>query len=252
MVTLEALQDGIYRGAVQQYVCSQAVNLYQSPTCQGLVTQVDVGDHLRILEVSKDHRVFRVCSCKDDYPGWIAAEHLHHLTPATQPYRAPVLSTDEIRGQVGKAIAFAKAAMATPNEYLWGGTTAPNYDCSGLVQSAFAFAGIQLPRDSFQQEDFTERVTREELQPGDLVFFGTPVRTTHVGLYLGEGRYIHSSGKDKGRNGIGIDSLIELSDPVSRGYYDLLRCYGRVTRSYQPSGRRERERIKKSIKMKHN
>ncbi len=243
MVTLEALQEGIYLGAVQQYVCDQAINLYQSPSCQGLVTQVDVGDHLRILEVSKDESVFRVCSCKDDYPGWIAGAHMNDLTPAGQPYRAPVLSATEIRGRVGDAIAFAKAAMDKPNEYLWGGSTAPNYDCSGLVQSAFCAAGIQLPRDSYQQEDFTERVTQEALQPGDLIFFGTPVRTTHVAVYLGDGRYIHSSGKDKGRNGIGIDSIVDLSDPISQGYFDLLRCFGRVTKSYQPSGGSDRKGI---------
>ncbi|MBE9063543.1 C40 family peptidase [cf. Phormidesmis sp. LEGE 11477] len=243
MVTLEALQDGIYRGAVQQYVCGHAIDLYQSPTCQGLVTQVDVGDHLRILEVSKDSKVFRVCSCKDDYPGWISGKYLHSLTVASRPYQPPMLSADEIRGRVEKAIAFSKAAMAAPNEYLWGGATAPNYDCSGLVQSAFAFAGIQLPRDSYQQEDFTERLSQGDLQPGDLIFFGTPARTTHVALYIGEGRYIHSSGKDKGRNGIGIDSLVDLSHPVSQGYYDLLRCFGRVTKSYQPSGGRDRKGV---------
>ncbi len=236
MVTLEALQDGIYRGAAQQYVCDRVINLYKSPSCQGLVTQADVGDHLRILEVSKDAKVFRVCSCKDDYPGWIAGEHLCDLKLAAQPYRAPVLSAEEIRERVVDAIAFTQAAMNAPNEYLWGGSTAPNYDCSGLVQSAFCAGGIQLPRDSPQQEDFTERISQEDLQPGDLIFFGTPARTTHVGLYLGEGRYIHSSGKDKGRNGIGIDSIVDLSHPVSQGYYDLLRCYGRVTKSYQPSG----------------
>ena len=171
MVTLEALQDGIYRGAVQQYVCDRAINLYQSPTGQGLVTQVDTGDHLRILEVSKDESVFRVCSCKDDYPGWIAGDHISGLTLAAQPYCAPVLSAEEIRGRVRDAIAFTKAAMAVPNEYLWGGSTAPNYDCSGLVQSAFCAAGVRLPRDSYQQEDFTERVMQADLQLGDLIFF---------------------------------------------------------------------------------
>ncbi|MEM8505864.1 MAG: C40 family peptidase [Cyanobacteria bacterium P01_D01_bin.1] len=239
MITLEALQDGIYRGAAQQYVCDRVINLYQSPTCQGMVTQANVGDHLRILEVSKDSKVFRVCSCKDDYPGWIAGEHMRDLRPAAQPYRAPVLSVQEIRARVGDVIAYTQSAMSQPNEYLWGGSTAPNYDCSGLMQSAFASAGIQIPRDSPQQEDFTERITQAELEPGDLVFFGTSARTTHVGLYLGEGRYIHSSGKDKGRNGIGIDSIVDLSDPVSQSFYDLLRCFGRVTKSYQPNGGRD-------------
>lgn len=69
-----------------------------------------------------------------------------------------------------------------------------------------------------------------------LVFFGDAERITHVGLYLGEGQYIHSSGKDKGRNGIGIDTLYPSDDPVSRGYYGLLKGAGRVLKSYQPTG----------------
>ncbi|MEL7225349.1 MAG: C40 family peptidase [Cyanobacteria bacterium P01_D01_bin.36] len=234
MVTIEAVQEDIYRGASQQYVCDRPINLYQSPACQGLVTQADVGAPLRILEVSKNQDVLRVCSCRDDYLGWVSATHLQHLMPASDPYRATVLTAEQIQSRIPQVVAFANAAMAAENEYLWGGATAPNYDCSGLVQSAFAAAGVQLPRDSYQQEDFTERVEKEALQLGDLVFFGTPERTTHVALYVGEGRYIHSSGKDKGRNGIGVDSINDLSHPVSKGYYDLIRCYGRVVKSYQP------------------
>lgn len=234
MVMLESVQDDIYRGAQQQYVCNRVINLYQSPECQGLVTQVDVKDHLKLLEVAEPKGVVRVCSCKDDYLGWISASHLNDLTPTRDRYHAPVLTEAEIRTKLPQAIAFTQAAMATPNEYLWGGTTAPNYDCSGLMQAAFCSAGIRLPRDSYQQEDFTRRVEQAELIPGDLVFFGTPERTTHVALYIGEGNYIHSSGKDKGRNGIGLDSLTDLSHPVSKSYHELLRCFGRVTHSYQP------------------
>jgi len=236
MVTIEDVQDDIYRGATQQYVCDLAINLYQTPACQGLVTQVDANQHLRLLEVSKNQDVLRAISCKDDYPGWIAATHLSNLAAAIAPYHAPVLTAAQIQAKIPQVIAFAQAAMAVPNEYLWGGASAPNYDCSGLVQSAFVAAGVQLPRDSYQQEDFTERVAEDDLQLGDLVFFGTPERTTHVALYVGEGRYIHSSGKDKGRNGIGIDSIVDLSHPVSKGYHALIRCYGRVTKSYQPTG----------------
>ncbi|MEL6491958.1 MAG: C40 family peptidase [Cyanobacteria bacterium J06555_13] len=236
MVTLEDVQDDIYRGTQRQYVSNLPINLYQSPVCQGLVTQVDVGQHLRLLEVSKNQTVLRVCSCKDDYPGWIAAEHLNHLMQAPASYKAPTLTAAEIQAKIPEVIAFTKAAMATPNEYLWGGATAPDYDCSGLMQAAFMASGIQLPRDSYQQEDFTQRVDRSNLQPGDLIFFGTPERTTHVALYLGDGDYIHSSGKDKGRHGIGIDSITDLSHPVSQRYYALLRCFGRVVKSYQPKG----------------
>ncbi len=74
----------------------------------------------------------------------------------------------------------------------------------------------------------------EQLQSGDLVFFGPPERATHVGLYLGEGHYIHSSGKDQGRNGIGIDLLSEQADLVSQTYYRQLRGAGRVVASYSP------------------
>lgn len=234
MVMLESVQNNIYRGARQQYVCHQSINLYQSPRREGLVTQVDANDHLRLLEVSEAKGALRVCSCKDDYLGWIEASHLQNLTQTNQPYQPPVVTELEIQSRIAQVIEFTQAAMATPNEYLWGGATAPNYDCSGLMQAAFSSVGVQLPRDSYQQEDFTQRVDQSDLRPGDLVFFGTPERTTHVALYLGEGRYIHSSGKDKGRNGIGIDSLIDLSHPVSQSYYELLRCFGRVTKSYQP------------------
>ncbi|MEM7648246.1 MAG: NlpC/P60 family protein, partial [Cyanobacteria bacterium P01_A01_bin.70] len=60
--------------------------------------------------------------------------------------------------------------------------------------------------------------------------------TTHVALYVGQGNYLHSSGRDHGRNGVGIDSIVNLQDPISYFYYRQLRGAGRVTRSYQPLG----------------
>jgi cell wall-associated NlpC family hydrolase len=125
--------------------------------------------------------------------------------------------------------------MSVSNQYLWGGTVGPNYDCSGLMQAAFRTAQVWLPRDAYQQEAFTLPIPLPELEPGDLIFFGPPEKATHVGLYLGEGRYIHSSGKQGGRNGIGIDMLSDQSpDPVSQNYYQQLRGAGRVMESYRP------------------
>jgi cell wall-associated NlpC family hydrolase len=74
------------------------------------------------------------------------------------------------------------------------------------------------------------------LEQGDLIFFGTPRRCTHVGLHLGGGRYLHSSGRDHGRNGIGIDDLNPRnSDPVANHYRTELRGAGRVMHSHDGS-----------------
>jgi len=124
--------------------------------------------------------------------------------------------------------------MARPNYYLWGGTVGPNYDCSGLMQAAFAASGIWLPRDSYQQAAFTARIDRDELEAGDLIFFAKRERVDHLALYLGDGYYIHSSGKEMGRNGIGIDRLTAEENWISRAYYQQLWGFGRVTSSYQP------------------
>ncbi len=101
------------------------------------------------------------------------------------------------------------------------------------MQAAFKSVGVWLPRDAYQQEAFTQKISFEELLPGDLVFFGAVQKATHVGLFLGDGCYIHSSGQKQGRNGIGIDKLSEHGDEVSQSYYKQLRGFGRVMRSYE-------------------
>lgn len=218
----------------QEYVCDRALNLYKTDALEGLVTQAAVGRRLRLTE--KSSQAYAVVLCEDDYPGWLSAADGDALRPAEQPYQPVSLDRSAIEPRLPEVIAFAQRAMATPNTYLWGGTVGPNYDCSGLMQAAFASVGIRLPRDSYQQESFTQPISWDELLPGDLIFFGTPERTKHVALYLGEGDYIHSSGVDQGRNGIGIDSLSDLSHPVSAAYHRQLRRAGRVITSYCSGG----------------
>lgn len=211
------------------------LNIYDSPKCDRLATQAAAGRHLRVITSSCQTGGVRVRLCEDDYPGWLAVVDAESLEAAQTPYQAKVVSEAEIREKLPSAIAFTHHAMNQPNHYLWGGTVGPNYDCSGLMQAAFASVGIWLPRDAYQQEAFTQPIALESLQPGDLIFFGSPQKATHVGLYLGEGRYIHSSGKEQGRNGIGIDLLSEQGDQIGQAYYKLLRGFGRVVASYQPN-----------------
>jgi cell wall-associated NlpC family hydrolase len=170
---------------------------------------------------------------EDDYPAWLAPVDMRLLIPTEAPYIMPIVSAATIRQRIPAIIEFVHAAMASSNEYLWGGTVAPNYDCSGLMQAAFMSQGIQLPRDAYQQEAFVQPVELTKLMPGDLVFFGPPEKATHVGLYLGHNRYSHSSGQAIGNNGIAINKLTLDGNQVDRNYFSQWRGAGRVVASYR-------------------
>jgi hypothetical protein len=208
----------------------------------GLATQVCAGRHLRVLEADPAGGPrLRVRLLEDGYPCWLEGESLRaHGRPALPP-QLPRLDQAAIAARLPQVLAFARTAAARANVYLWGGTVGPDYDCSGLVQAAFAATGIWLPRDAYLQERFCRPVAVRPgetslLEPGDLIFFGTPQRCTHVGLHLGEGRYLHSSGREHGRNGIGVDDLNPRNaDPVAAHYRVELRGGGRVMHSHDGS-----------------
>jgi cell wall-associated NlpC family hydrolase len=216
-----------------EYRCRVNLDLYSSPVCQGLATQAAKDRHLRIESLTPDGQAMFVRLCEDNYPAWLKLADVEQLELTTDIYHPSKIDRAVIAAKIPEIITFARSAMKVPNHYLWGGTVAPNYDCSGLMQAAFLSQGIWLPRDSYQQEAFTQHIAVEEMLPGDLIFFGTPEKTDHVALHLGDLQYIHSSGIQMGRNGIGIDFLTDRTeDPVSCGYYAKLRCCGRVMAGY--------------------
>ncbi|MBW4513655.1 MAG: C40 family peptidase [Timaviella obliquedivisa GSE-PSE-MK23-08B] len=241
MVTLPQLQAAFDTGHPLEYECLANLNLYDSPELQSLATQAIAGRQLRLHPLPPEQarkiqgQAIQVCLCEDDYPGWLPLEDIDLIEVAEAAYQpTPTLSASEIQARIPQIIAYTQAAMSQPNFYLWGGTVGANYDCSGLIQAAFMVNGIWLPRDAYQQEDFVQKVTLEMIQPGDLIFFGTPLKATHVALHVGERCYIHSSGKAQGRNGIGIDVLSAQGDEVSRAYYQQFRSVGRVVECYLP------------------
>jgi cell wall-associated NlpC family hydrolase len=87
-----------------------------------------------------------------------------------------------------KAVDAALSVLGTP--YLWGGTSpSTGMDCSGYMQWAYKQAGIMLPRTAAQQHAFGTPVPRDQLQPGDLVAYYSPV--SHIGMYIGNGQMVH-------------------------------------------------------------
>lgn len=108
--------------------------------------------------------------------------------PAPAP-AAPSIPISAPNGGAAAAIAAAQSVLGTPYRY-GGNNPSTGFDCSGLTSWAWARAGVSIPRTSGAQYAGTQRVPLDQLQPGDLVFFGRPIH--HVGLYIGGGMMIHS------------------------------------------------------------
>lgn len=120
----------------------------------------------------------------------------------------------------------ARRMMGTP--YLWGGMSAKMADCSGFVRTAYFSSGIILQRDASQQALTGKKIDpkkwRTEAEPGDLIFIGTKSgKVTHVAMYIGNGKYIHSSGRVK------INSMDKsASDFLDYNFLSMSRIKGEV------------------------
>ena len=107
--------------------------------------------------------------------------------------------TESTNSKMDKAIELLKQQVGKP--YVWGDEGPDSFDCSGLVQYIYKNAlGINLPRVSYDQSKVGQAVSREDLQPGDLVFFDTmdKGKVSHVGMYIGNNEFIHAANSKKG------------------------------------------------------
>jgi cell wall-associated NlpC family hydrolase len=100
------------------------------------------------------------------------------VAPAPAPTAAAQIAVDTALAQIG-------------DPYVWGGAGPDAFDCSGLTEYAYAAAGIYLPHSSSMQSAMGIPVSEADLQPGDLVFFYTPV--SHVAMYIGNGEIVQAS-----------------------------------------------------------
>ena len=114
------------------------------------------------------------------------------------------------------AVEAARTQLGRP--YVWGGATlASGFDCSGLIQWAYAQTGVRLPRTAQQQFDATVRLRPDQVRPGDLVFFHTYDDprdwVTHVGIYVGNGRMLNAPTQGD------VIREFSLDDPYWRAHY---------------------------------
>lgn len=122
--------------------------------------------------------------------GWLSV----WLAGRKQPLFVPghQLSPGEREPQGADIVETALQLKGT--KYVWGGMTSAGVDCSGLIYTAYRAHGITLPRDADQQFLVGEPVKVSDLQPGDLLFFGKSADDiTHVGMFKGDGQFLHAS-----------------------------------------------------------
>ena len=95
---------------------------------------------------------------------------------------------NSVSGRAGVALRYAVKQIG--DNYVWGAAGPIRWDCSGLTMRAYEQAGVRLPHSSRAQFGYGRTISRGNLLPGDLVFFGSPI--SHVGIYIGKGKMVHA------------------------------------------------------------
>ena len=196
--------------ASPKYICTADITyIYSEPSVNSAkVSDFVMGGLVRAVFGSNGKPLrrgrFLACELPSGRRGWVSKADV-------EDFRA---WTDSRRPTGENIVAVALRYLGVP--YMWGGTSIKEVDCSGLARCAYLMNGILLPRNASQQARAGVEVELGSLEPGDRLFFGTPAseekpaRYNHVGIYLGDGRFIHSS------HLVRISSL----DPDSPDHYE--------------------------------
>lgn len=227
------------------------------------VVEVQAGRHVRVL--AQSDYWYKV---KFEYGtvGWVRGDLLRAVpegkvyaksVPASRPkrrssglvaYHAP---SNRVRGvrnysgplpSAGDMLAFAKSLEGTP--YRYGAASRHATDCSGYTLQVLKHEGIKMPRTAAEQSQKGRKVAKDNLKPGDLVFFHTSrgSRISHVGIYMGNGKFIHAS---SGGGKVQVNSLKE-------GYYKRRFATARRVAKVTPKKETAAEKLARTKKEDEN
>lgn len=216
-----------------KYICTVAHSwIYEEPSLKsGIVSELVLGDIVRIMYKIIHHtsgrykgydegravltKKFVGVVLPSGKTGYVPAGDVAVFYKWAKDKEELLKKPDSVRESI---VSCSRSFLGVP--YMWGGTSIKNVDCSGLTRSVFFANGILLPRNASQQarvgEDVPLAGSWSKLLPGDLIFWGReatdslPEKATHVGIYIGDGQFIHAS------HYVRTGSL----DPSSEYYYD--------------------------------
>lgn len=169
--------------ADSRFVTASVLNIRsEASTESSVIGKVVCGDELDLVEVTD--ATWAKVRIGERY-GYVAREYLAVSRDAVR-----LGSRSGKRPSNQNVVEYAKQFIGTP--YVYGGSSPSGFDCSGFVKYVYSKFGVTLTRSSYSQVSEGTYVARENLQPGDLVFFGTKGNVHHVGIYVSDGNFIHA------------------------------------------------------------
>lgn len=167
--------------------------------------ETDVTRHKPIVTIPFESRLEVIADGQGNDEGWLQV----HLPDKQTAWVQAGDVTDPKPLSIAESIELAKRFVGLP--YLWGGRSSFGLDCSGFTQMLVRVRGIDMPRDADKQAAWkgVVPVDRTDLQPGDLLFFGSaPDKITHTAMYIGDGQIIQAT-----TNGHPVVQISRLDDP---------------------------------------
>jgi len=174
--------DGYATSGKTVQVQSLFANLYH---------ETNVTRHKPVITIPFESRLEVIAEGTGDDEGWLQVR-LPDMRSAW--VRAGDVISDPQPLTIPESIELARRFLGFP--YLWGGRSSFGFDCSGFTQMLVHSRGITMPRDADLQAAWSglAAVERQDLQPGDLLFFGSSAKhITHTGMYIGDGQFIHDT-----------------------------------------------------------
>lgn len=205
-------------------VDTDALNMRAKPTTDGkIVTVVEQDDVLTLQGFQNGW--FKVKF--DEKTGYVSGDYVKlQLKKPAEPSTSGGTGTSAPSGGIvvegsgtgAEIAAYAQTFIGVP--YVYGGASPKGFDCSGYIKYVFAHFGYSLPHGTNAQYGYGTKISKSELQPGDLVFFnngGNP--TTHAGIYIGDGKFVHSTEYDYGDRVVDGVQIHPLSNAWYKSIY---------------------------------
>jgi peptidoglycan DL-endopeptidase CwlO len=190
-LTLAADEQAESQQVSQLHAISNQVNAAQSQVNANLRAAQDV---LSGLQAGQRRAYEQAVAAKRAAALAASRIAIKHATGSTSHSSSHFHFNPTGSGGAGAAVAFAEAQVG--KSYVFGASGPGAYDCSGLTMRAWQAGGVSLPHQSAEQYSDTQHVSRGDLQPGDLLFFYSPIH--HVGIYIGGGEFVHAANPGQG------------------------------------------------------